>query len=287
MLKKLAVILLLLAGSSALAQLPPDAPIRVIPLRESALPMLITAEGALLLPDENGVWEQTDLPVPVRDAYLDAEGNLWAATEEGVYRYQDEEWEKINNQPSLRLVDTHGHVFALGDGQITRFDDADSTLLDVPNGDAPADEFVMLGNHSHVLHNGQEIFITGDLGLSWRPLEAPAPVKYISTGALGNLLVSTNEGVYVWSWSNGKWNKVASFTASDMQVYRDTLYMTADGSLYRAGKAIDLPDSEGAFFTDLAFQYPDTLWVLDSEGRRLWSTQDGEEWTQTPITLPS
>ncbi len=284
MFKKATAALLLLVIPTVLAQLPPDAPIRVIPQRESALPMLITAEGTLLLPDDNGVWEEADLPAPVRDAYLDSDGSLWAATEEGVYRYEDEAWQPINNQPSLRLVDTHGHLFALGDGQMTRFDDSDSKVLEVPHADAPADEFVMLGNHSHVLHNGQEVFVTGDLGLSWRPLEAPAPVTHISTGALGNLLVSTDEGVYSWSWSDGKWNKVASFTASDIQVYRDTLYMTTDGSLYRAGKPVDLPDSEGAFFTDLAFQYPDTLWALDSEGRRLWSTQDGEQWTV--IKLP-
>ncbi|MBZ0310610.1 MAG: hypothetical protein K8I82_31415, partial [Anaerolineae bacterium] len=123
------------------------------------------------------------------------------------------------------------------------------------------------------------------LGLSWRPLEAPAPVTRISTGALGNLLVSTEEGVYAWSWTNEQWNQVSTFTASDMQVYRDRLYMTADGILYRAGKAVHLPDSEGAFFTDLAFQNPDTLWLLDSEGRRLWSTQDGEQWRV--IRLPS
>ncbi|MBZ0310465.1 MAG: hypothetical protein K8I82_30670, partial [Anaerolineae bacterium] len=65
MFKKLALMLLLLA-----AQFPPDTPIRVIPQRESALPMLITVDGVLLLPDENGGWEESGLPAPVRDAYL-------------------------------------------------------------------------------------------------------------------------------------------------------------------------------------------------------------------------
>jgi hypothetical protein len=57
---------------------------------------------------------------------------------------------------------------------------------------------------------------------------------------------------------------------------------------------VELPDADGAYLTDLKndvvltdleFQYPTTLWVLDAKGKRLWTTTDGAEWRLIPVKV--
>lgn len=272
-------------------QAAPDAPIQVIPLRGSAFPMLITADGTLLQPDSAGSWGQSALESPVHDAYLDATERLWAAADDGLYVFQDGEWQKKDAVPTVRLVDTHGYLFALGSGEITRLGSGElesgEMILDIPHPDGVAEELVMLGSHSHVLLNGEEVFLTPDLGLSWQPLKAPESIHHITTDADGTLLASTPDGLYRWDYS--QWQKISSLPdgTTVIETYNNRVMVIAGGRLYlQAGNAwqeIELPDSEGAYLTDLAFQFPDTLWVLDSAGRRLWSTQDGKNWKITPL----
>lgn len=280
--------------SRAAAIFEPADPVRIAP--DNELPMLITADGTLLQPNAEGTWEKVEFESPIRDAYRDSGDILWAATDTGLYFYQGETWQQFENLPTTRLADTHGYLFALGLGEIIRtssgkIDQEHVFLLNVPDLENDADEIVMLGNHSHVLQNGENVFLSADLGLGWRALDAPGPVDYISTDADGNLLASTSTGIWRWNWNGGLWENLMPLpdesTVTTMQMFGDTLYVVAGGKLYlkmgNKWEAIELPDSQNAYITHLAFQYPDTLWVLDSEGNRLWSSVDGENWIEFPI----
>ncbi|HLA44595.1 MAG TPA: CopD family protein, partial [Aggregatilineales bacterium] len=278
----------------------PTAPIRVVSLRDSDYPLLIRADGIILEPDANGIWRPDNLKAAARDAYLDTANRLWVATDSGLYVREAETWRKINDLPSTRLTDTHGYLFASGSGAIARLEsgmkEIDSSRLhslDVPESDQPAGELVMLGNHTHVLQNGTDVFQTEDLGLGWKPLNAPDDVQNIITGRDGNLIISTSKGLLRWTVTGRSWEKIASlpddYLIDEMQLFQDQLYALAGGRLYHnqgsAWQAVSLPDSENAYITTTAIQNMIRLWVLDSEGLRLWSSDDGVEWKLYSITM--
>ncbi len=276
----------------------PDAPLRLAVTSNSNLPYLVTADGRLLKPADDSQWHVIPLGATIRDVYIDVQNTIWAATDSGLYAYKDDQWAQKSTRPVSRLVMTHGYLFALGEnGGITRVPAGGAGLepireLKTPLADQGASEFVMLGNHTHILQNGSQLYHTEDLGLSWTPLDTSQPIDAISTDIDGNLLVAENSGVITWNYT-GAWGSTVSLPGSDpnpvLRTYDSHLYALGSGGLYmQAGKnwnAISLPDSAGAFLSSLEFQYPRLLWVLDAKDSRLWSTDDGKKWTMIRITV--
>lgn len=276
----------------------PDAPIKLAVTSRSALPYLVTANGQLLQPGEDSQWQRfaPNLDAEIRDVYLDQQDTIWAATDQGLFAFRDGDWEQLGTLPSSRVVMTHGYLFALGDqGGIIRVPAGGAELeaprdLKTPLADSSAIEFVMLGNHSHVLDIGGELYHTFDLGLSWELIPSAQPVDSISTDIDGNLLVAQENGVAIWNFA-GSWGSTLPLPGGDespiLRTFAEGVYALGAGGLYRlAGNqwdTITLPDSDDAYLTALEFQYPRTLWVLDARGARLWATTDGSHWTMTPI----
>lgn len=259
-------------------------------------PYLVTEGGDVLQPTSDATWVKLPLDAHARDIYVDVKGTVWASTDQGFYTYQDGAWEQVASVPVTRTVLTHGYYFSLAQGEMTRVSAGGTDLekprqLDVPLPQQPASELVMLGNHSHVLQNGDQVFQTIDLGLSWQDLDAPEGVTSIAIDPAGELLALTAKGIYRWRYADREWTTAMSLPGGDpnaiLRVFNDQLFAVANGRLYRQFQnlwaSIDLPESDGAYITALEFQYPKTLWALDSKGSRLWSSFDGENWTQTAV----
>jgi copper transport protein len=276
----------------------PQAPVRLAVTSNQNLPYLVTADGRVLQPGTDSQWHALPLDAKVRDIYIDIQNTVWAATDSGLYAYKDDQWTQEATRPVSRLVMTHGYLFALGEnGGITRVPAGGGGLepireLKTPLADQGSSEFVMLGNHTHILQNGDQLYHTQDLGLSWEPLESSQPIAAISTDIDGNLLVAENSGVATWNYT-GIWENPIPLPGGDpnpvLRTYNEHVYAVGGGGLYlQAGSkwdAISLPDSDGAYLDSLEFQYPRTLWVLDAKESRLWSTDDGKTWTLTRITV--
>jgi hypothetical protein len=149
----------------------------------------------------------------------------------------------------------------------------------------------MLGSHGHVLLEGDQVYLTADLGESWQPLYAPQPVTAIGPDADGNLLAATATFIFRWHYVDNRWTPAYSLPAGDeqpvIQPFNDGLYAVGGGRLWRIEERdwqpVELPDSAGAYLTQIISQFPQTLWVLDSAGSRLWSSEDGSSWQLIPI----
>lgn len=271
---------------------------KLVASSETDLPYLITGSGALYVPNEDKTWTRLPLEAKVSDAYIDNQKTIWVATDLGVYAYQNEEWVQISIEPVTRLDMMHGYLFALGTGAVTRVPAGGAELdrvrlLPVPIADQPATELVMLGNHNHVIENGDKLYLTPDLGLSWEPIDLNRSVQKIWVNTDGNLLATTADGMLIWNYVSQAWGNLLPLPGGDanasFRAFDERMFAIGAGSLYvLAGNewtAIPLPDSENAYLTGLAYQYPRTLWTLDARGGRLWSTTDGKNWTLMPITL--
>jgi hypothetical protein len=159
--------------------------------------------------------------------------------------------------------------------------------------DQPTSDFVMLGNHSHVLQNFDQIFVTDDLGLSWEALNAPQPVNTIWTDSSGNLLASTSGNILSWNYASRTWTEALPLPdGQQVEMLRnldEQLFALAGGSLYRlTGRSwnrVNLPDANVNPLLAIDTQYPGTFWALDGTGRQLWSTIDGNDWTRTPVVV--
>jgi hypothetical protein len=135
---------------------------------------------------------------------------------------------------------------------------------------------------------GDDLFITPDLGVSWLPLDNPAPASVIGVDADGNLLAVTEQGVL--RHADGTWETILPLTdmpITALRVFNEKLYALAGGQLYvQSGEVwaqVKLPEEDGAHFSAMTVQYPQTLWMLDSQGDRLWSTLDAQTWTITSV----
>jgi copper transport protein len=263
----------------------------------TALPYLVTAGGELLQPDDNGIWRPLPLDAQVNDLYIDTGNTIWAATDAGLRAYRDGAWQAVNDLAARRLEQSHGYLFALGE-QVARVPLAAGSLepwrrLNKPLADQAASDFVMLGNHSHVLQNGDQVFASNDLGLSWESLNAPQPVHNLWLDAGGNLLACSDGGILSWNYASRTWAEALPLPdGQQVDVLRnlnDKLFALADGRLYRlAGRTwtpVNLPDANVNALAAIGTQYPGTFWVLDGTGRRLWSTTDGSNWTLVPIQI--
>jgi copper transport protein len=303
------------ATASAAYDPPDDAPIKLAVTSDQQIPLpyLVTAGGELLQPQADQTYKLMPLDARVRDIYVDERDRVWASTDSGFYVYRDGVWEQLGDTAATRTVLTHGYFFALENGAITRAPAGGGQLekprqLSIPLGDEPASDLVMLGNHTHVVQNGGQVFQTKDLGLSWKALDAPLPVGSIGNDANGNLIAVSEDGVRTWNYVDETWGPPLWMPGLPSQeniypvlrIFDGLLYAIIDGQLYqRAPKgweAVQLPDADGAYLTDLKndvvltdleFQYPTTLWVLDAKGKRLWTTTDGAEWRLIPVTVGS
>jgi len=282
------------ATSSNAAAVGSAAPRRIVFSRQDNLPYLITGDGVLLQPDDSTeTWQPVDVDAAIQDAYFDIRDTLWVSTTSGLEAFRDGEWISVDDIPADRLVSTHGYLFSLGNGEISRASDVDHVrLLDVPSPQDDAVEFVMLGNHSHVLQNGSEVYQSIDLGLSWRPLEAPAPVETIWVDSDGNLLAATTEGVKRWNYVDQTWSDAFPLPdgkpIEEIRDVFDDLFAVADGDLYKlngnAWQRVELP-AEDAEITSIAVKFPGGLWALDAANNQLWSSVNGDVWNATPITV--
>lgn len=276
-----------------------DAPLKVITAEGLDLPYLITADGELLQPNEDGTsWAAISPGAPVRDAYVDSRGQLWAATDTGTFTLKDGAWSSLGEQPVNHVDVMHGYVFSLGQGAVHRFPAGGLELdrprdLVIPLPNEPARDMVMLGNHDHVLLNGDQLFMTPDLGLSWETIETPAKATAIAVDSDGQLIAVTNADVMRWDGNEKSWTQFAPIQNGDlrptMEVFNSQFYAVSGGVLFRrAGVGwidIGLPGEGQMFLTSLDFQFPNKLWVLDAQGARLWWTTDGENWTLVPVVV--
>ncbi|GIK63200.1 MAG: hypothetical protein BroJett018_09940 [Chloroflexota bacterium] len=270
----------------------PGAPIRMIFTSSADYPYLLTAEGVILRPIESDndspEWQAVALETPVNDLYVDPEGVLWAATDEGLRVNREGVWEVVNDVPSQLLEMTHGYLFSMGMGEIMRGPDH-WTLLDAPLPDQPTGDLVMMGNHTHILQNGDQLFQTPDLGLGWKPIHAPAPVKSTWFDEDGNLIAVTTQGVYRWNYADATWSEPIPLPDNQaidaIRQFAGRFYVVAGGKLYvwanGEWRVIKIPDSKNAYFYGLGMT--GTLWVLDSSGAALWSSSDAETWTKTEV----
>lgn len=266
-----------------------DIPVRMVTARNGNPPLLLTQGGTLLRPSESG-YQPLTFDAPIRDAYMGLGDILWAATDAGLYRFKDEQWEQIGDFPADHVLSTHGYVFALGDGGILRAGEGgielDVRRIDVPLMNQKADELVMLSNHTHVLLNGSDVYQTTSLGLGWKPLDAPENVIRIAPDADGNLLAVTDDALLEWDWTTSAWTTRAQLSGgadvSDVAIFNNMVYALMDGGLVRLTRLgweqVVVSNAPESVLTDIAFQFPDTLWALDAGARMVYSSKDGTEW---------
>ena len=275
----------------------PEAPVRLAINSQQDAPTLVTTAGALLQADEQGQWQPLALDAAVRDVYTDAAGVMWAVTDSGVYQYKaDAGWRPVHEMAGHRVVMTHGYIYALGGDGIMRFHEQGGELLEreirLPQPEAAPGDFVMLGNHTHVLLNGDAVFQSIDLGLSWQPLAALAPINMIGVDQDGELLAATDSNLLRWHRADRAWHTLLPLPEGQpieaIQPFNGRLYVAAGGGLYTPGanawNALELPEGDDTYITALAEEYPDRLWALDSAGARLFSTTDGQTWMVQPIS---
>jgi hypothetical protein len=279
------------------ADIPSDAPIGLAPNRDSDLPFIITADGRLLEPGADGVWRSSSIEAYVNDVYMDSYRYLWAATDDGLYVHPEDEWVRLNAEPSQRLFETHGYLYAMGT-DLTRLpsgdiESEDERQLSKPLSQQRADNLVMLGNHTHVLQNGGAVFLSIDLGLTWQPLDAPESVSLIGNDVDGNLLAISADGVWAWSYSTQSWREFLPLPDGEIItqtiIFQGQLFAVGGGRLYRqrgvVWQPVDLPQSDGAYISAVTQKFPDDLWVLDAAKSRLWHSTDGETWAIVPIEI--
>lgn len=276
---------------------PPEVPAHLVILRTADRPALLTSNGTLYQPTGEDDWEVLPFDTPVHHAYVDAFDDLWVSCESGLFVLQDGAWQQVSDEPAGTILETHGYLYALGQQHLIRLesgrtDVASVRLLNPPQ--TPPENLVMLGDHTHGLLSDGKISRSADLGLSWQPLDVPESVELAITDISGNLLAATQEGIGTWNFMTQLWSPLTGLPDGQpiegMEVYLDRLYVIAGGKLYlQRGDnwlAVAVPESEGAYFTSLVFQYPDKLWLLDAAQTRLWLSPDGDTWQPVPVNLP-
>jgi hypothetical protein len=233
----------------------------------------------------------------VNDFYIDPAGTIWAATDAGLRAYRDGAWQSVTDMSAARVRQSHGYLYTLGTN-LVRVPLVQSSLeptrsLDAPVSDQPTSDFIMLGNHSHVLQNFDQVFVTNDLGLSWEALNAPQPVQTVWTDSDGNLLASTSGNILSWNYANRTWTEALPLPDGQqvdmLRNLNDQLFALAGGRLYwlegRTWNRVNIPDADVNSLSAIGTQYPGTFWALDGTGRQLWSTIDGSNWTRTPVEV--
>jgi copper transport protein len=274
----------------------PEVPARLMVLRAADRPALLTPSGTLYQPIGEDGWEVMPFDVPINYAYMDAFDNLWVSSQAGLFVALDGEWQQVSSEAAGIILETHGYLYALGQEHLIRLesgkaDAADVWLLDPPR--QPLQNLVMLGDHTHGLLSDGTMARSADLGLSWYSLDVPEPIELAITDISGNLLAATQDGIETWNFMTQLWSPLVDLPEGQpiegMEIYLDRLYAIAGGKLYlQRGdhwQAVAVPESEGAYFTSLVFQYPDKLWLLDAAQTRLWVSPDGDAWRPVTVNL--
>jgi len=267
----------------------PETPIKMDFAPDNTLPYLITADGALLQPTENAVWRQIALDAHVNDIYFDVKSCAIAATDEGIYTFSGGNWQRVNDTlAGKEVVSMHGFTFALGDLGIMREGHGEWRQLELPIADQPASGFVMLGNHNHVLLNG-DLFITPDMGLGWQLLESPDTVDLIWADVEGNLLAVTADALIKWDRLSLEWRTLAplpqDYAIDDLRVFQRRIYALANGGLYLLENGAWMRVELEARITAIEVHPQETLWALDGENAMLWTTEEGTVWHPTAIAV--
>lgn len=259
------------------------------------MPYLLLEDGRLFIPSaDDATWEQASIDGTVHDVYVDDSNQLWAATSDGIQRHDGESWQLINPTPARSLipVDSEKDVVRVGEdgrieGTLERTAIPDANVLD------DVQQIVTMGDddHSHVARSGDEIYISIDIDY-WEQLEAPAPIYAIWEDGDGHIYASTERGILRWWWEDNRWEDVMPLVGDmpfdDLRVFNDVVFATADGQLMRyegeMWQSVTLGDAP-FYAASLELDNNNQLWVLDTLGEQLWSTHDGENWSQTTIRL--
>ena len=290
-------------AADALIATPAPAPkrdARVFAATDADAPLIINGQGEILQRGEDGLWRVLPLETPANDVYVDANSVTWAATSAGLYRSTDKSWTLVDNLPVTRLDLMHGYLFALGKGHITQAPAGGGSLesprrLDTPLPDQDVVALTMLGDHSHIIVTGGQLFLTLDLGLTWQPVSAPdgQTVQMVATDASGNLLATTRDALYTWVYSTQTWNSPVALPDNDsspiIKVLNNELYAVGGGRVLRflglKWLPLRLPEGDGIFMTGLTVQYPQMLWAVDSASDTLWSSSDGINWARQVVEI--
>lgn len=261
------------------------------------MPYLITSAGAILHAENDNLYQPLPFSEPANDLYIADSDQLWIASDSGLYQYQEGELERIDALPITIVTLTHGFAFGLGNTVITRKSaggiEDDLRTLTIPQPDQFADQFEMLGNHTHILLNGGHVYVTSSLGLGWRAIEYPQLIQHIAIDTDGNLIAVTADSLVKWTWSTESWSVLVPLPTAHpvvvLQYFDGRPYLLSDGQVWtlEAGKwpSVNLPMA--GTISDLAYQYPDTLWLLDSQNLTLYASTDGKNWDEIKITLQS
>ncbi len=149
----------------------------------------------------------------------------------------------------------------------------------------------MLGNHSHILLSGGTAYLTGSLGLGWRDIQAPEDINRIAIDGDGNLLAVSVNQLWRWNWADESWSVLAQLPipaqVDDLLFFNGRVFLAVGGRVFsyaRTGWG-EISLSQEGYITDLAYEYPDTLWALDARTATLWSSQNGVDWDTTVISL--
>lgn len=260
----------------------PDGPQidQVLALRDRQLPYLVTAEGVLLRPASGGQWQPQNLEGRAQDAYVDTDFRLWAATDQGLFVHDGDAWTQVQSEPASALVDTHGYLYSLGTQVLWRGPDTWRELS--PPAEDALNNFVMMPNHSHLLHSGSQLLHTFDLGLSWSAFETPPDVRHIFSDAGDQVWAMTGTGFF--RHQDGAWQQQLPLPADQLPTaalsFDGRLYAVADGRLYgqdgAAWSLVELPGNTAAV-TALDARFDGPLWVATADNK-LWSSPDGEQW---------
>jgi hypothetical protein len=276
-------------GSPAFAPAHSD-PVRLAFSSDFDLPYLVTRGGSFYSPTGSGHTREA-IEAQVHDVYVDAQRTIWAATSAGLYTRADAgEWTLTEDVPPITAIDLmHGFTFTFGPGGLVRGHDGDWGRLALPQPDQPADQFVMLRSHDHVLLNGG-LYLTPDMGLSWRLLESDTPARLIWPNGDGDLLAVTDADIQLWNVGDGAWRTFAPLppgaVVEAIRTLGDRVYALADGQVWEFAAGAWQPIEPRGRFTAIETRRNRELYVADAQGRRIWWTGDGNTWESAGFSLP-
>lgn len=286
---------LVIVSSLSLLRGPDNPPLRVQELAFTAsetLPHILVDDGRLLLPAEDGTWQESHIEGIVHGVFADTDDTLWAATSIGLQRYTDSAWEVVDDTPHGALIPMADDVVRIDtDGQI--IGTLERTV--VPDASAPANvsQILQTGDESHVARAGDAIYISIDIN-DWAPIESPAPIHAIWEDGEGHIYASTELGILRWWWENNTWETVFPLgneqPFDDFRAFGEQVFAVAAGQLMRYDgdmwQAVALP-GDAPHVNRIEVDKHGYMWVFDHTSERMWTTTDGDTWTATSVRLMS
>ncbi|MDX1994616.1 MAG: hypothetical protein SF029_19695 [bacterium] len=265
----------------------PDVLTRLVFTGGNERPYLLSADGQLFQPQSDAIWTRVDFPFAVRDLHSDAQ-DCTVAADDGLYTITANGWQREGVLSSTNeLIAMHGFTFALSESGAARAGHDGWAVLDIPQPNTIARDLAMLGDHSHILLNGN-LYSTPDMGLSWEPLDAPENALRIAADSNGDLLAVTANALLKWTRGSRQWSTLAPLPeghAIDMlRAFDGRTYALADDRLYRLSQGEWERVEIAGRFTALEAR-SDRLWLLDGAARVLWHSRDGVAWEAVSIIV--